>query len=204
MFSGLPASLSFAQRTPQIIRRTPGGAYIEPGIASSLAAALEASDHLQRVAGERWIMTAFGVQSMRSCSVASAGRPVFARCATIPLEDMTTFQLSTEMSALGWQWRLWVPASQRSKRAEPIPQGYILGDSKLWYSGVEVSKLYLIALLRAEDRCAWFWLRHNSGEPFWLAGPAHFSYCGPLKNVVRVFTFLLNRFLIVTANPWKL
>ncbi len=86
-----------------------------------------------------------------SCSLSRVGRPVFGRCAeNVPLTDMTLYQLALEMEAAEWHWRPWVPPAQRRKKDEPIPDGYKPKDAKVWFSGVEVSRLYLMALLRAE------------------------------------------------------
>ncbi len=67
-----------------------------------------------------------------------------------PLEDMTAFELVQELGAQSWEWRRWMPPKQRRKKGEPIPDFYLPGDAKVWYSGVEVQKNYLIALLKAE------------------------------------------------------
>ncbi len=115
------------------------------------ASAMEASGHSIKMDGGRWMLTPLGVRSVRSCSAVSAGRPVFVRCTSTPLKDMTSFNLVTEMVALGWQWRQWVPQGQRRKDTEPIPSRYVVGESKLFFSGIEISRSYLLALLRAED-----------------------------------------------------
>ena len=68
---------------------------------------------------------------------------------------MTVFELINELQVEGWTWRRWLPKSARPKRAEakhPTPDGYIVGQAKLWFtSGVTVVKQYVLALLSAED-----------------------------------------------------
>lgn len=49
----------------------------------------------------------------------------------------------------GWSWRKWLPPGKR--RNIDIPDSYKLGDAKVWYSGMEPCRPYLLALLKAED-----------------------------------------------------
>ncbi len=130
----------------------PEGVFFAQPELIELAKALFFGAYLDNV-NDRWSLTSKGVHALQSCSkVAGDGRRVFGRRLDCPLEDMTTFQLVLEMRAKDWVWRRWVAPKQRGKNFQPpIPDGYSVGDPKLWYTGISVCSNYLIALLRAED-----------------------------------------------------
>jgi hypothetical protein len=119
------------------------------------AHALRELNYIEQVDGNRWCLTQTGIHSMQSCFTISNGRAVLERCADgVPLADMSRFQLVLELRAREWTWKQWVPPSGRTSKTLPIPAGYKVGDPKIWFSGVDVNRFYLLALLQAQDRSA--------------------------------------------------
>ena len=93
------------------------------------------------------------VKGMASCAVMGETYQIFKPRSELPLADQTVFELVQELVRRKWEWKLWRPPSQRSKKAAKIPAGYKLGDEKVWYSTLEVHKHYCLALLNAKDPC---------------------------------------------------
>ena len=116
---------------------------------------LKDAGYAEQIASAKWMLTQKAVKCMVSCVVMGETYRVFEVRSELPLADRTAFELVQELVGRGWEWRLWRPPSQRSRRAAPIPVGYKVGDAKVWYSTLEVHKHYCLALLNAEDRCSY-------------------------------------------------
>ncbi len=114
---------------------------------------------------DRWCLTHKGVHAMQSCSkIVGDGRLVFGRRGPdYALGDMSTYQLTLELGAQSWEWRRWVAPSQRGKHSPAIPDSYSVGDTKVWYTGVDICKNYLLALLRSQDFLIWVGRVFGSG-----------------------------------------
>lgn len=98
---------------------------------------------------EPWVLTTAGVHAMSTCTSALYPVRVFQVRSSVPLEDATGYELHMMLLEQGWSWRKWLPPGQR--RNIDIPDSYKPGDAKVWYSGMEPCRPYLLALLKAED-----------------------------------------------------
>ena len=120
------------------------------GMAEACAQDLQVIGHCEVVAG-RWRLTMQGQQALRTCSLVERPTPLFQLRDDLAIEDMSLFELQLSLANAGWQWREWLPPSKRKRVDALIPAAYAPGDAKIWYSTLDVLKVYLIALLRAED-----------------------------------------------------
>ena len=146
-FPVVPRNCSLAIR---LVGDLPQGVYVHQVALLDCAKALQSSGFMS-VVDDRWKLTTVGVQSLQSClRVDVPGRLLFDRRERCPLADMTLYELTLELGAQSWTWRPWRAPKQRRKRDLPIPDHYTVGDAKVWYSGIEVFRTYLLALLQAE------------------------------------------------------
>ena len=110
---------------------------------------------MKQVSDSRWALSEAGVAHMSACTVLRDPQPVFA-VRGLPLTELTTFELCVKLRDADWEWRLWLPKGARPKKALPIPDGYLPGADRVWFStAAQASRSYLLALLTAEDQNSW-------------------------------------------------
>ncbi len=71
----------------------------------------------QRVAGAAspWFFTEAGISSVSRCSMMADRGPVFVVRESIPLQDMSNYELLVKLDQVGWAWNAWVPLSRRTR-----------------------------------------------------------------------------------------
>ena len=122
---------------------------------SQLAGFLEQAGLVKQVSDSRWALSEARVAHMSACAVLRDPQPVFAVRGP-PLTELTTFELCVKLREADWEWRLWLPKGARPKKALPIPDGYLPGADRVWFStAAQASRSYLLALLTAEDLNSW-------------------------------------------------
>ena len=119
-----------------------------------------------------------------ACAVLRDPQPVFA-VRGLPLTELTTFELCVKLREADWEWRLWLPKGARPKKALPIPDGYLTGADRVWFStAAQASRSYLFALLTAEDLNSWRYVG------YWMVVRSFFfcpHYAGFARLRGRVF-----------------
>ena len=121
------------------------------GTAERCAVQLHEQSFACKLGEDRWALNDHAVRSMCSCATLLDSQPVLQLRDGIDLAQRTAFELLTLMQGQGWEWRRWVTEKQRTKKMAPIPSSYRPGDTKVFYSTLDISRLYMQALLRAED-----------------------------------------------------
>lgn len=94
-------------------------------------------------------LTLLGMQSISTSWLLSDPAPVCGPRA-LPLKECTTYELMRRLLDEGWEWRQ-LP-SRRARKAEDALRCVKPGGAKIWCtSSVNVSREYLMTLLRSED-----------------------------------------------------
>jgi hypothetical protein len=83
------------------------------------------------------------------CSIVRRPLRLF-RVRTIPLCDMTCYELVELLDRSGWTWKAWTPPSQRKKDVM-IPDSYKPGGDRIYYTTMRPLPEYLRAVLTSED-----------------------------------------------------
>ena len=99
---------------------------------------------------ESWVLTVAGLQALKSCAKLGSPSGALSLREHIPTQDRSVYELIDMLQANDWQWRPWVPKSKRRRRDGHIPESYVPGDAKVWFSTAHVGRSYLVALLSAE------------------------------------------------------
>lgn len=124
------------------------GAEAADGLAASVARGL--AERLEIQDEETWILNEQGVRSVFSANSVHSARRVF-EVRTVPLADMTSYELSRVLHDKGCSWKEWLPPSRCTAASGKMPLGYDRTSPKVWYSKRgQVSQLYLRCLCGAE------------------------------------------------------
>jgi hypothetical protein len=97
-----------------------------------------------------FFLTEHGIRRVVSCTQAMAPHPVFKVRDNIPLSDCSNYEVLKLMESAGWEWKLWVVPSSRSRKQPNLFRPYVRGGPKHWYSSKTLNKPYLQTLLDAE------------------------------------------------------
>ena len=105
--------------------------------------------------GIRWKFTRDGLRRLHFAADHAEPQQVFRPRLDLALADRTSFELVHELERQGWVWHLWLPPSKRTARVlreRPCPDGYIVGETKLFFSSALVPppSSYCLCLLQAE------------------------------------------------------
>ena len=105
--------------------------------------------------GIRWKFTLYGVRRLHLAADYAEPQQVFRPRLDLALADRTSFELVHELERQGWVWHLWLPPSKRTARVlreRPCPDGYIVGEAKLFFSSALVPPpfSYCLCLMQAE------------------------------------------------------
>ena len=109
-----------------------------------------ATNHIVNI--DRWMLTQEGLRSLPSMPKLSNPQPVFTVRSNLALTDRTDYELVNMLLDSGWQWRPWIPRSQRRKSMEAIPDEYKLDAQLVFFTTASVHHSYLLALHSAQDR----------------------------------------------------
>jgi hypothetical protein len=108
--------------------------------------------------------TKAGVVAMHSARGLAAPRPVVDPRPGRSLRDKTDFELIKLWGTEGWEWHLWAPRTKRRRGHAALPDAYVEGEPKMWFSTAVVPpRSYLLALLQSPEPSVRRW----SG---WLGG----------------------------------
>ena len=99
-----------------------------------------------------WFLTEAGLARLVPWWIIGKPRKIFEP-RNVPVKEKTKYEIMLHLQASGWVWAQWKPPSQRRK-GDVFPDGYSVGDAKIWFSSATVSRNYLLALALAEDLLA--------------------------------------------------
>lgn len=104
---------------------------------------------LAQVKGGIWSLSQKALSCVETITLLLNSRRVFECRPHLALQDFTSYELMTHLASDGWSWEFW---AQRKRAANLIPDGYMAGADKVWYSTLrQVSRKYLLCLATAHE-----------------------------------------------------
>ena len=100
---------------------------------------------------DRWFYTDSCKVHFRSVFELASPERVFAVRSHLALKDLTGFELMTTLGDRGWQWRAWVPKSQRRRNDPETYQPQRQHAPLIWYSNLKPSLPYMQTLLQCDE-----------------------------------------------------
>ena len=128
----------------------------------------------------RWFLTDKGVKELNTIMQVSSPVQVFLPRDRLALEDRTAYELAEALREAGWEWRLWLQPSKRTRRmalGHDFAE-FARGGAKIWYSGQGFCMPYMLLLLQAE---AFF----DRGLPSIVHGAEEVRYKRILKGDIQ-------------------